>query len=73
MKMARRKPENFKFFKGPFALVAACNHCKHIDKRQKLARPALGKKWGFTAVNELRVAMNQHVRDNHPEVLEGKK
>lgn len=71
--MARRKPEHFKFFKGPFALVASCNHCKHFEKRQKLQRPALGKRWGFTAVNELRVAMNQHVRAAHPEVFKEEK
>lgn len=69
--MSRRKPEHFKFFSGPAALVASCNHCKHIETRRKLMRPALGRKWGWTAVNELRVSMNQHVRDRHPEVLNG--
>lgn len=64
----RRKQEGFTFFSGPFALVAQCRHCKHFAKRQKLMRPALGKKWGWTAVNELRVEMNQHLKEAHPEL-----
>lgn len=67
--MARR--DNFKFHNGPAALVAGCNFCNHVESVRKppKGRAFLGKGWGFATMSALRKAMNEHIREKHPESL----
>ncbi len=60
----------FTRYNGPFAIVAGCNLCKHVDTFRKPRPGTVGRGWGMREGNKQRGRMIQHVKKAHPEVLE---
>lgn len=57
----------FERYDGPFAIVAGCKLCRHIDKVSKQRSP--GRGWGMREGNKQRGRMIQHVKACHAEKL----
>lgn len=66
-----RRRDNFKFYNGPLSMTAGCNFCNHVEIARKppRGRNLLGKGWGYSAMSALRKAMNDHIREKHPEAI----
>lgn len=59
--------KHFVRYDGPFAIVAKCHHCRHMDVVRKERNP--GRGWGMREGNKQRGRMIQHVKTEHPEKL----
>jgi hypothetical protein len=61
--------KHFKRYNGVFAITAQCSHCKHMDIVRKERPGMAGRGWGMREGNKQRGRMIQHVKAEHPDVL----
>jgi len=63
--------DHFRTLKGPFGVVRACNYCNHLEIL-KTGIPGSGQGYGMREGNKARGRIVQHIKENHPEVMEKK-
>lgn len=61
--------DHFRVYSSAIAVVRACNHCKHTERITCGIRGA-GRGYGMREGNKARGRMIQHIKAEHPEVLD---